>query len=483
MIKVVGDNKIKPLIEKLTENVTSYIIFRNESFDIQINISNQTYHKKIYNINNQFINAQFDTNKISELENKVSFNELILIIINDLVNTIYETSLIYNFDFSKYQYEQKTIDIFIKNKINLTNLNKYWITSNKLYLKKINLTNSPFEFYNYFNNEILPNLRDLLDQNYYDPLFSNLKMYNLSDKPKQAALLNLRGFGGFVLRGISVVDGVINLFKKNESGNESVSILDTLEEITDDEINYLKNYADTKKILPTQTKTIFNLKNKIDKYAIPLSLHLEQHYLRLDDAYLKHSTGDHNHKINLTQMKQNFRNNKLRYLNLSHYNSKHQFNKSLQNKEITFSNGILLLCYWRLYYYHNDLYNDLNRIKGNVSPDELTNILIHYYEFIRLDLESAIEDYLNKIVKLYTDNINKNDKDLSNQFYKKRMDKRDAFEAIQSDLCEHCIELVHKHFNLNPIKAITKEYILTFYKQELMVHSLNADDVDISFYL
>ena len=79
--------------------------------------------------------------------------------------------------------------------------------------------------------------------------------------------------------------------------------------------------------------------------------------------------------------------------------------------------------------------------------------------------------------------IRDSDKDLSNQFYKKRMDKRDAFEAIQSDLCEHCIELVHKHFNLNPIKAITKEYILTFYKQELMVHSLNADDVDISFYL
>lgn len=284
----------------------------------------------------------------------------------------------------------------------------------------------------------------------------------------------------FLVHGISIVTGIIDLFKKNEENEE----LTTLEDITDEELNLIKEkYEELSKNTLTQTKVITDLKNKIDKYNIPLSLELEHHYLKLDDAYQKHVKEDYNHKIELQQIKQNFRNNKKRYLDLSHYNSKNEFNKSLKNKNITFSNGILLLCYWRLYYYHNDLYRDLNNIKGNISIAELTNILVNYYEFINLDLGAAVEDYLFKIEDLILKQKDKNSESISDKAFIIRQDKKNDYQKIEKDLLSDCIDLVYQHFNLDIIKFIAKEYTLAFYKHELLINSLEHKDIDLSLYI
>lgn len=479
MIKVIGNNKLKPLIEILVTDMPIYITYNPSDLDIHINLSNQISHKKFLN-NAQFIIIHFDSNKVYNLEEILNFDDLMRLVINEIINNLYENTLIYNIKFSKIKFEQYLIDTYIKNEENLKKLNCYWLSENTSYLETLNTNDiQPLELFNHFNTEILPKVLHILDTNHSDPTFIKWKTNHLSPSFIIGAASTTRN-SLFLVHGISIVTGIIDLFKKNEENEE----LTTLEDITDEELNFIKEkYEKLSKNTLTQTKIITDLKNKIDKYNIPLSLELEHHYLKLDDGYQKHVKGDYNHKIELQQIKQNFRNNKKRFLNLSHYNSKNNFNESLKNKNITFSNGILLLCYWRLYYYHNDLYRELNNIKGNISTAELTNILVNYYEFINLDLGAAIEDYLFKIEDLILKKKDKNSESISDKAFIIRQDKKNDYQKIEKDLLSDCIDLVYQHFNLDIIKFIAKEYTLAFYKHELLINSLERKDIDLSLYL
>ena len=63
----------------------------------------------------------------------------------------------------------------------------------------------------------------------------------------------------FLVHGISIVTGIIDLFKKNEENEE----LTTLEDITDEELNLIKEkYEELSKNTLTQTKVITDLKTK-----------------------------------------------------------------------------------------------------------------------------------------------------------------------------------------------------------------------------
>ncbi|MGJ0167166.1 hypothetical protein [Staphylococcus hominis] len=479
MIKVIGNNKLKPLIEILVTDMPIYITYNPSELDIHINLSNQISHKKFLN-NAQFIIIHFDSNKVYNLEEILNFDDLMRLVINEIINNLYENTLIYNIKFSKIKFEQHLIDTYIKNEENLKKLNCYWLSENTSYLETLNTNDiQPLELFNHFNAEILPKVLHILDINHSDPTFTKWRTNHLPPS-FSIGVASMNSKALFLMHGISIVNGIIDLFKKKDKNEE----LTTLEDITDEELNFIKEkYEKLSKNKLTQTEVITDLKNKIDKYNIPLTLELEHHYLKLDDAYQKHVKGDYSHNIELPQIKQNFRNNKKRYLDLSHYNSKNEFNKSLKSKSITFSNGILLLCYWRLYYYHNDLYRDLNNIKGNISTTELTNILVNYYEFINLDLGAAVEDYLFKIEDLILKRKDKNIEDISNKAYIVRKEKQEEYQKIENNLLSDCIDLVYQHFNLDIVKFIAKEYTLAFYKHELVINSLEYKDIDLSLYL
>lgn len=493
-----------------------------ELYNISIHFSDsselllkQEYYSIEYLSNFRTI-LRLSTIDISKIKNTLSNDEIISIIINRFVKGLLEIKNI-NIDL-KVDYEKSIALIskyllgdhdihtacidFLSSQDNL-DYNKLQIVINK----KLKLKSSIIDIshiknhdkildmqslFTSFNNEVLDIVINNIHSNKTDYLLRfNKPNIFIEDREKQLAAISKP----MILLGL-VISKIDHFREKNEV--EDITFNDVINELTNDVFNDANKSIDEKiNSIESTSSKIERLKAKIDIIPLPITFTSEKSYLNLDKQYLSHQKHEYGHTVNRDQVLQNYRNNKKRTHSIFHSIS-HKNLLLANNKSVTLSDGIITLGYWRIYYYKQKLYKDLNSLEREQDLGTIINIFFRYFTFIEYDLKVYIYEYFDI---LFEENKNKTKVNMDNIYYKineieslhrntkeKTLEKYkvqyDTLVEMQENslkkLSEMIPELISLHFNQVIIEKIISEYAYAIGNHELILTHLFKNDKDIT---
>jgi len=472
---------------------------------------------KIEDISSNTIRITLSRIDFSKLSENLSYSELISVVINRFVESL--SQLKETSENSSFDYKECTtiISQYFISDDEISSSAIQWIYSNdnhhyqqlhfKINKKLIEENNigqrsnnsvrqmtSKAEYFTTFNEEIIDTINSTLYFNGTDFLLRFNKP-NIFHMPQQAAVLSLGGPKTFLL---GLVLSKIYHFKKKEKISD-ITFNEVIDDLTNDVFNETnKRINNNIKDIESTTSKVDKIKTRIDKIPVPLSYTSEKSFLNLDEQYSSHQKNDYGHTVNRDQVLQNYRNNKnKKKLTLHNINQKNisLFNNS---KSISLSDGIIILGYWRLYYYHQPLFKDLSSLEREQDLSTIINIFFRYYMVIEYDFKDNICDYFRKAFKsteeereLEIESIYKritlieaNDtynkartlEKLKKQYHDLINIKDNSFEKLKSEIPE----LISLHFNQKIIERIISEYAYAVGNHELLLKNLIENDKDIT---
>lgn len=306
--------------------------------------------------------------------------------------------------------------------------------------------------------------------------------------------------------------GLMNMPKLNvsRSGNEekiSDILLDIFNINQDTYESEIKNEVDIEEEYKSHKKILDSLK-------VFSGLMSRNEYLKLDETYSKideeEDGEEHDDKKECKRKKDrlrkldSFNRQKKRTYDAFHPTSQENWvstadSKKKDNQEIGHSNGLITICYWRLYNSNNKLFKDLKTLDTNKSTDliQYLNIIISYYTFINEELlinvvTSIVNKHKSTKARLEEEwekaeaDLSLVDEDKNTSGKEKAVSHRQkkylANAERSNNLEKACQNLIKTHFNLNLVEQILKVYCEVFNRHKLILEKYQYQQKIITFY-
>ena len=167
------------------------------------------------------------------------------------------------------------------------------------------------------------------------------------------------------------------------------------------------------------------------------------------------------------------------------------YSKKSEHKPIGHTNGILTLCYWKLYDSNPELFQDLKKLESKSDYNTFMNLMWRYYTFIEEDLLLKVVDLIVKEYDFEKSKI-KNELQDIDEHINAAMDTRKRTPLIKkqdhllskvkgytqpsSRIGDYCKKIIKIHFNHSLVEQVLKMYTTSSIQHKLILETYKKDN-------
>lgn len=322
------------------------------------------------------------------------------------------------------------------------------------------------ERFHHFNEDILPEIDQILTP--YDNLDSLHFLHIPNDPTTLQPIIENSPHD----KGVDYVDAIMS----DITGDIQLKIKNKIKQVSDQD-------------------TLFkNAQSNLDKVKMFPDFIIRKDYLQLDKEYNSY-TSSMDKKIRAKKAAAFSKQRKRHYKVVhptSHTNwSKTADYKKSDHKPIGHTNGVLTLCYWQLYYYNPDLFEDLKKLEVKSDFNTFIHLMWRYYIFIEEDLLLKVVDLIVWEHDFVKSEIRNELRDVGTEI-REEMDSKKRTPLINrqdqlikenqkythssSLIRDYCKNIIRIHFNHSLVEQIIKIYTNSSTQHKLILETYKNED-------